>query len=51
MGEENIVEDAEQDRYHSLGEMLQGSVRYSVSARTLADLETPDGFVDLVRVG
>jgi len=33
----------------SLGKMLQGPVRDSVRARRLSDLETPDGFVNLVR--
>ena len=50
-GEENCVEDLDQKGYHSLGKMLQGSVRYTVLSRSLADLETPDGFVNLVRVG
>jgi hypothetical protein len=51
MGEENCVEDLDQEGYHSLGKMLQGSVRYTVWPRSLNDLETPDGFVNLVRVG
>jgi len=50
MGEENSIENPEKEGYRSLGKMLQGSVRYTVSARSLADLETPDGFVNLVRV-
>jgi hypothetical protein len=51
MGEENCVEDLDQERYRSLGKMLQGFVRYTVWAKSLADLGTPDGFVNLVRVG
>jgi len=51
MGEENCVEDLDQEGYRSLGQMLQGSVWYTVWTRSLADLETPDGFVNLVRVG
>jgi len=51
MGEENCVEDPDQEGYRSLGKMLQGSVWYTVWARSLADLETPDGFENLVRVG
>jgi hypothetical protein len=51
MGKENSVEDLEQEGYRSLGKMLQDSFRYNVWARSLADLETPDGLVNLVRVG
>jgi hypothetical protein len=51
MGEEDSVEDLDQEEYRSLGKMLLGSVRYTVWARSLADLETLDGFVNLVRVG
>jgi hypothetical protein len=51
MGEENCVKDLHQERYRSLRKMLLDSVRYSVWARSLTDLETPDGFLNLVRVG
>jgi hypothetical protein len=51
MGEKNCFEDPDQEGYRFLGKMLQGSVRYVVWAMSLADLETPDGFVNLVRVG
>ena len=51
MGEENCVEDSDEERFRSLGKMLQGSVRYTVWAKVLADLETPGGFVNLVRYG
>jgi hypothetical protein len=51
MGEEDGVEDLDREEYRSLGKMLQSSVRYTVRARSLADLETPDGFVNLVMVG
>ena len=34
----------------SVGKMLQSPVRETIRARNLADLETPDGFVNLVRV-
>jgi len=51
MGEENSVEDPDQEGYRSLGKMLQGSVRYTVWASSLADLQTPDVFVNLVKVG
>ena len=51
MGEENCVADLDQGGYHSLRKMLQGSVRYTFWARSLTDLETPNGFLILVRVG
>src|SRR5215475_1910541 len=51
MGEQDSIEDLDQEGHRSLGKMLQGSVRYAVWARSLADLETPDGFVNLVSVG
>ena len=51
MGEEHCVEDLDQKAYHSLGMIIQGPVRDTVRARRLVGLETPDGFLDLVRVG
>jgi hypothetical protein len=51
MGEENRTENLSQEGYRSLGKMLQGPVRYTVLARSLADLETTDGFLNLFRVG
>jgi len=51
MGAENHVEDLGQEGNRSLGKMFQGPVRDSVRARSLADLKTPDGLVNLVRVG
>jgi len=51
MGEENRIEDLDQKGYRLLGKMLQGPVRYTVWARSLAELETPDDFANLVRVG
>ena len=51
MDEEDCVEDPDQEGYRSLVKMLQGSVRYTVWARSLAYFEIPDGFVNLVRVG
>ena len=44
MGSENRVEDVGEEGKRSLGKMLQCPIR----ARRL---ETPDGFVNLVRVG
>jgi hypothetical protein len=51
MGEENCFEGSDKVEYRLLEKMLQGSVRYTVWARSLADLETPDDFVKIVRVG
>ena len=51
MGVENCVVDTGKEGNHSPGKMLQCPVWYTVRARSLADLETPDGFVNLVRGG
>ena len=51
MGEENCIEDPDQLGYRSLGKIFQGSVLYTVLARSLTDHETPNGFVKLVRFG
>jgi len=51
MGAEHRVEDTGEEGNRSLGKMLQCPVRETVRARSLVDLETPDGFVNLVRVG
>ena len=51
MGEKHCIEDLNQEGYRSLGKMLQGPVRNTVQARRLGDLGTPDGFLDLVRIG
>jgi len=48
---ENCVEDTGEDGSYSLGKMLQCPVRYTVWALSLAYLETPDGFVNIVRGG
>jgi hypothetical protein len=48
MGEEGRIENLEKGFSHSLWEMLQGPVRNSVWARSLAELETPDGFLNLL---
>ena len=49
LGVENRVEGMGEDGNRSLGKMLQCSVRDTVRARSLAKLETPDDFVNLVR--
>jgi len=46
MGEEDRVEILGQEGNRSLWEMLQGPVRNTVRARSLADLETPDDFLN-----
>ena len=51
MGAENRIEDLGQEGNFSMVKMLQDPVRDSVRARNLADLETPDDFLNLVRVG
>ena len=48
---EDRVENLGEEGYHSLRKMLQGPFRDTVWARSLADLNTPDGFLNLVRVG
>jgi hypothetical protein len=48
---ENSVKDLGEEGYRSLGKMLQGPVRYNVMARSLADFETPDDALNLVKVG
>jgi len=51
MGEEDRNDDQDQEGYRSLWEMLQRPVQDTVRARSLADLETPDGFLNLLRIG
>ena len=50
MGEEHCIEDLDQG-IPLTAKMLLGPVRDTVRARRLVDLESPDGFVGLVRVG
>ena len=47
MGEERCIEYLNKEGYRSLENMLQGPVR----ARRLVDLETPDSFLVVVRIG
>jgi hypothetical protein len=51
IGTEHRVENLDEEGYRSLWKMLQGPVRDVIWARDLADLKTPDGFLNLVRVG
>jgi hypothetical protein len=51
VSEKDGVEDLDQQEYRSLGKTLQGSVRQAVRAGSLADLETPDGVMNFIRVG
>jgi len=49
MAAENRIEDMGEEGNRSLGKMLLGPVRDTVRARSLTDLDTPDGVVNLVR--
>ena len=51
MGQEDSFENQDQEGYSLLWEMLQDPVQDTFRARSLAELETPDGFLNLVRVG
>jgi hypothetical protein len=48
---ENRVENLGEEGYRSLRKIFQGHVRDTVWARCLAVLETPDGYVNLVKFG
>ena len=50
MGEEDNVKIRSR-KDSTLWEKLQGPVRDTVRAQHLADLETPDGFLNFLRVG
>ena len=49
MVEEDCVQNLHQEENYSLWEMLQGHVRVTVRARSIADLETPDGLLKRLR--
>ena len=51
MGEEDSVENLDQEGYRSPWDMHQGPVRDTVLTESLAELETSDGLLNLVRVG
>ena len=51
MAAENLFEDMGEEGNCSLGKMLQYPVRDTVRARSLADLQNHDSFVNLVRNG
>ena len=51
MGAENCVKNSDEEIYRSMGKMLQGPVWNTLWFRSRADLETPDVFVNLIRVG
>jgi hypothetical protein len=51
MGEEDIVQNQDQEGYLSLWEMFLNPVRDTVRAQSLAKRVTPDGFLDLLRIG
>jgi len=50
MGAENRVENTDEEGNCSFGKMLQCPLRCNVRAQSLADHETPAGFVNLLRV-
>ena len=50
MSEEDSVKNQDQDVYRSLWEMLQSPARDSVRTRSLEELQTPDGFLNLLTV-
>lgn len=50
LGVENRIENLGQERFSPLEKMQKNLVRDTVWARILADLETPNGFVNTVRV-
>jgi len=51
MSEEDSVKNQDQEGYRSLWEVLQSPLRNTIRARSLADLQIPDGFLNLLRVG
>jgi len=51
MGTENRIKNSDEERYRSLGKMLQRPVWNTLWFRSRADLETPEGFVNLIKVG
>jgi len=51
IGEEIRVENQDQEGHRSLWEILQGPVPDTVRAESLAELETNDGFLNLLRFG
>jgi len=51
MGEEDSVKNQDQEGYRSLWEMLQSPVRKTVRARSLAELQIPVRFLNLLGFG
>jgi len=51
MGSENRVEYTGEEGNRSLEKMVQCPILYTVRARSLAELETADSFVNLVKGG
>jgi len=51
MFEEDRVENQHEEGCRSMWEMLLGPFRDTVRARSFVDLEIPDGFLNLLRVG
>jgi len=51
MVDEDGIEYKDQYGYRSLWEMLEGPVRDTVRARSLPDLEKPEGYLNVLAVG
>ena len=51
MGEEDPAADHDQEEQRSLYDVLKGPVWDTFRACSLADLETSDGFLNILRVG
>jgi len=51
MGEENRVENSGEEGCRSFGKVLKCPFRDTVRPRSLAVLQTPDGFVNIFPVG
>jgi hypothetical protein len=50
MGAEDHVENLDKEGYRSIGKMFLSHVWDTIWARSLAELKTLDGFLNLVRV-
>jgi hypothetical protein len=50
-GSENGVENPKEQRYRSMGKKIQGPVQNTIWTRRPGDLQIPDGFENLIKVG
>jgi len=51
MGSEIHVETPDDEGYRSMVKKIQGPVRNTIQTRSPDDLQTPDVFVNFIRVG